>query len=122
MGRTTLLNPRTNDPYINKEGKLMIATDNEELGQRFDILVHTREGSEPLNVEYGIDYEWIKKQTLEPETVFFMDLAKKIEDGVESIIQSFDILSMEKYPNGVEIDVILRGTRGENIRTSVGIQ
>ena len=120
--KTTRLDPRTNDPYINKEGKLELSSDKEELLQRFDLVVHTMAGSCPLNIDYGVDYEWVKNQRdLAPDQAFLLEMTKRIDRKVEPILANFDIEEVSLLNNEIVLRMIIRSTNEISTNASVTI-
>lgn len=121
--KTTRLDPRTNDPYLNKNGRLELSSEEEEILQRFDIMVHTQVGTCPLNISYGIDYEWIDNQRdeLQPEQAFLLELAKRIDRKSEPLLANFDILRVSSLGNTITLEMIIRGSNEVSTNTSVTI-
>lgn len=120
--KTTRLDPRTNDPYINKNGRLELASEKEELLQRFDLMTHTQVGTCPLNISYGIDYDWIRRQSsMSPENAFLMELVRRFEEKVEPLMGSFDVLDISSVGNSINIQILLRGSNDISSNTSVTI-
>jgi len=93
--RTIRLDPRTHDPYFNKNGKLELASKVEALCQKFSILVNTKVGQCPIHYEYGLDYDYIKNaQYMKTEQAFFQELMRKFEEGVEPSLYGFTVIDM----------------------------
>lgn len=124
VSKTSRLDPRTNDPYINRNGKMELASQKEEILQRFDLLVHTQAGTCPLNISYGVDYEWIKNQyeDMQPEQAFLLELAKRFDRKVEPLLANFDITEVRRIGNVLVLDMIIRSTSEISTNTSVSIQ
>ena len=123
-GRTTRLDPRTNDPYFGRSGKLEICTNEEEIIQRLDILMHTHVGTIPTNLSYGIDYKWIDQNagTFTAENALLMDLIKRIETQVEPAITSFEINEVTEFGRTITLNVTVRGRNGVEANSKVSIQ
>jgi hypothetical protein len=117
--KTTRLDPRTNDPYINKNGRLELASDKEEILQRFDVMAHTQVGTCPLNISYGIDYDWIKRQDMSPDNAFLLELIRRIEEKVEPLLGSFDVVSISEIGNSIGVQLTIRGTNDLSSDASV---
>ena len=123
--RTIRLDPRTNDPYLDKSGKLVMATIQELIGQRFDILVHTMAGSDVFNPSYGLDYKWVKNNTnMKQETAFFLELTRKIDERVEPILNGFDIIEMSSSPDRKMVTAVIevKGSNGDSVIAEVVTQ
>jgi hypothetical protein len=97
--RTVRINPRTNDIYFNKQGRMELASKEEALAQKFSVLVNTKVGQCPLHYEYGLDYDYIKNSGfMKTEQAFFMELTRKFEEGVEPNLYGFNVLSAYDNP------------------------
>lgn len=122
--KTSRLDPRTNDPYINRYGRMELASPREELAQRFDVLVNTRVGTNLLDVSYGIDYEWIKahSQIMEPEQAFLLELIKRIDKKVEPLILNFDVLGINEMGSMLTVHMLLRGSNDVSTEARMNIQ
>jgi hypothetical protein len=121
-GRTTRLDPRTNDPYFGRKGKLQLTNSSEDIKQRLDILMHTHVGSIPTNLSYGIDYKWIAKnvEIFSSENALLMELINRIQLNVEPAIESFEITSLRDVGNILEINMTVKG-RGAYANTKVSL-
>ena len=122
--RTIRLDPRTHDPYFNKNGRLELATKQEALAQRFSVLVNTKVGQCPLHYEYGLDYDYIKKaQFMKTEEAFFQELMRKFEEGVEPSLYGFTIVDAFDNPEDKSIifNVQVFSKDGTMIDTEVSI-
>jgi len=100
LSRSTVLDPRTNDPYLDEKGRFVIAAKQQELVQRFDVLLHTNWQSVPTNLSYGIPYRLIEgliANGTKPENAILIYLIQKIQENVEPLLTGFDI-------NGITID------------------
>lgn len=122
--RTSRLDPRTNDPYINRRGRMELASPREELAQRFDVLVNTRVGTNILDISYGIDYDLIKTQAgmTDPETALLTELITRIDGKAEPLIANFDVLAINSYGNHLVMHVLLRGTNNITTEARLNIQ
>ena len=121
MTNSTKLNPYTNDPYINAQGKLEITSESQELMQRVDVLLHTRVGTIPYFPEYGIDYEWLSRQDIyNYNEAFFMELANRIDLGVEPYIETFDLDGIYIDGEMITIDITVHG-KNTSVKTMVNV-
>ena len=124
VGRTTLLDPRTNDPYFGSSGKLRVTDTDNELRQRLDILMHTQVASVVDNLDYGIDYRWITKNldVLTSDNAVLLELVNRIQLGVEEAITSFEITGTKQVGNSLEISMIISGRESNKTKTPVTVQ
>lgn len=119
--RTTRLDPRTHDIYVNRAGKMEIATKEEEIAQKFSILVHSNVGRTCLNERYGLDYDWIRNSGLKFHQAFFMELARKFEEKVEPILEGFSLGEITKIGHVAMINVNVRSSEGNNVNLEVNM-
>ena len=124
VGRTTQLDPRTNDPYFGSSGKLRVTDTDNELRQRLDILMHTQVASVVDNLDYGIDYRWITKNldVLTSDNAVLLELVNRIQLGVEEAITSFEITGTKQVGNSLEISMIISGRESNKTKTTVTVQ
>lgn len=119
------LDPRTNDPYFDREGNLTFMTSaQEEMLQAFRVWVATQPGMDLNDLEWGFDRLYVIKAPFRRRWGYARAVEVQMEKCVQDLAQfitGIQVNRVEQVDRALEIDIILTSHAGENEAVNVVI-